>query len=116
MKILDNIKSFAKKTGMSVKKHSPEIMVITGVVGCVTAAVMACKATTKLETVMGEAKTKLDAVHKAVETEIEEYSVEDSKKDTALIYLQTGVQLAKLYGPSIVLGCLSLLTLLHLPF
>lgn len=112
MNVLNSIKSFAKKTGMSIKKHSPEIMVVTGVIGCVTAAVMACKATTKLDIVLGEAKHKLDAVHEAVETEVEDYSVEDSKKDTALIYLQAGVQLAKLYGPSIILGCLSITSIL----
>ena len=112
MNVLNNIKIFAKRAGMSVKKHSPEIMVITGVVGCVAAAVMACKATTKLDTVMDESRSKLDAVHNAIETESEEYSLEDSKKDTALIYLQTGVQLCKLYGPAVVLGCLSITSIL----
>ena len=36
------------KIGFKLQKKSPEILVITGVVGVVVSAVMACKATTKV--------------------------------------------------------------------
>jgi hypothetical protein len=32
--------------GFKIRKHSPEILIVAGVVGVVTSAVMACKATT----------------------------------------------------------------------
>ena len=40
------------KAGLQIKKHSPEILVVAGVVGTVVSAVMACKATTKLHDVL----------------------------------------------------------------
>ena len=36
---------FLSKTSFQLKKHSPEILVVAGVIGVVTSAVMACKAT-----------------------------------------------------------------------
>ena len=36
------------------------------------------------------------------------YSIEDSKKDLSVVYLQTGVKLAKLYAPAVALGALSI--------
>ena len=39
-------RAFGKAT-LTLKKHSPEILVVAGIVGTVTSAVMACKATTK---------------------------------------------------------------------
>ena len=36
------------KVGFQFKKHSPEILVVAGVIGTVASAVMACKATTKV--------------------------------------------------------------------
>lgn len=47
----DTIAKFSRaihNVGFQLKKYSPEIMAIAGVVGMVTSAVMACKATTKL--------------------------------------------------------------------
>ena len=46
-----------------LKKHSPEILVIGGVVGTVVAGVMACRATTKVHAILEEAKKNIDALH-----------------------------------------------------
>ena len=40
------------KIKFGFKKHSPEILVVAGVVGTVTSAVMACKATTKINDIL----------------------------------------------------------------
>lgn len=103
------------RTGLKLKKHSPEILLVVGVVGTVASTVMACKATTKVGDILEDTKTQVDKVHTAIEhPELckEEYTVEDSKKDLAIIYTQTGIQLAKLYAPAIVLGALSLTSIL----
>lgn len=96
------------KVGFQLKKHSPEILVVAGVVGTVTGAVLACKATLKVNEVLDESKINIDKIHEATErgaTAIgEEYTIEDSKKDLTLVYTQTGVKLAKLYGPAILVG------------
>ena len=100
------------KTGFKLRKHSPEILAVTGVVGIVTSAVMACKATTKASAILDETKEQLDAIHKCSEDqemiESGKYTEEDKKKDLTITYVQTGVKLAKLYGPSVVLGALSI--------
>ena len=106
----NNIARTFHKVGLKFKKHSPEILMVAGIAGTVASAVMACKATTKLNTILEESKDNIDKIHKYVETEgfSEKYTEEDSKKDLTIVYTQTGVKLAKLYGPSVILGAVSI--------
>ena len=125
--IANNLSRSFHKVGFKLKKHSPEIFIVAGVVGTVASTVMACKATTKLERILEESKEKVDKVHKVLEDEtlckkkviendevkeVVVYSEEDGKKDLAVIYAQTGFELVKLYGPAVVLGALSLTSIL----
>ena len=113
--IVNRMTRTINKAGFQLKKHSPEIMVVAGVLGVVVSGVAACKATTKLSDIMEEAKDNIDNIHYAVEHPeklSEEYTVEDSKKDLALVYVQTGVKLVKLYAPSVILGAVSITSIL----
>ena len=99
------------KVGFKFKKHSPEILVVAGVVGTVASAVMACKATLKVNDILEETKVEIEKVKTVVADESiseEKYSEQDAKKDLAIIYAHTGIKLVKLYGPSIILGTLSI--------
>ena len=103
------VRSF-HKCEFAVKKHSPEILAAVGVVGVVTGAVMACKATTKLSEVLEETKESIDKI-KEVEQDPkyeDRYSEEDAKKDLAIVYVQSGVKIVKLYLPALVVGGASL--------
>ena len=102
------------KAGFQLKKHSPEILVVTGVVGTVVSAVMACKATTKVSTILDKTKEDIDAIHTCANNPelAEEYTKEDSQKDLAIVYAQTGLKLAKLYAPSVLLGAASVTSIL----
>ena len=112
---MSNIVNSATKTfhrvGLQIKKHSPEILLVTGITGVVTSAVMACKATTKVDAIVEESKKSIDMIHEGMETgnicDVE-YTEEDGKKDLAIVYIQTGVKFAKLYGPSVLLGLTSI--------
>ena len=112
---MSNIVNSATKTfhrvGFQIKKHSPEILLITGITGVVTSAVMACKATTKVDAIVEETKKSIDMIHEGMEAgnicDVE-YTEEDGKKDLAIVYIQTGVKFAKLYGPSVLLGLTSI--------
>lgn len=106
----NNIARTFHKVSLKFKKHSPEILMVAGIAGTVASAVMACKATTKLNTILEESKDNIDKIHKYVETEgfSEKYTEEDSKKDLTIVYTQTGVKLAKLYGPAVILGAVSI--------
>lgn len=98
------------RTGLKLKKHSPEILLVAGAVGAVTSTVMACKATLKVNEVLEDTKQKIDTIHQVSSdpTMAEKYTEEDSKKDLAIVYTQTAVKFIKLYGPSLALGVVSL--------
>ena len=112
---MSNIVNSATKTfhrvGFQIKKHSPEILLVTGITGVVTSAIMACKATTKVDAIVEESKKSIDMIHEGMEAgnicDVE-YTEEDGKKDLAIVYIQTGVKFAKLYGPSVLLGLTSI--------
>lgn len=113
--IMNNVTRTFNRVGFKLKKHSPEILVITGVVGTVASAVLACKATTKVSTILDNAKKNIDDVHYVLDNPDiapEGYTQEDSKKDLAIVYTQTGIELAKLYAPSVILGVLSITSIL----
>lgn len=113
--ISDKMSRKINMLGLKIKKHSPEILLIAGVAGVVTSAVMACKATTKVNEVLENAKEQTDKVHQVLADETipaEQYNEEDSKKDLAIIYVQTGLNLVKLYAPSVILGGLSIASIL----
>lgn len=98
------------KFGFELKKHSPEIFIAVGVVGTVTSAVIACRATTKLSDILEESKEELEAIHEAPQKEELQgkYDEDMMRKDLALVYFQTGVKIAKLYAPAVILGTLSI--------
>lgn len=109
--IISKLTGTFNKLGYQIKKYSPEICVAFGVVGVVASTVMACKATTKVSEILDETKENLDVIHKGMEDgniNGKEYTKEDGKKDLAATYVQTGIAFVKLYGPSVVLGGLSL--------
>lgn len=113
--ILKSVNGVTSKAVMKLKKHSPEILVVAGIAGTVVSAVLACKATTKVAEILDETKGTLDTIHEGMETGAingQEYTNEDGKKDTVVVYAQTGMKLAKLYGPAIILGTLSVTSIL----
>lgn len=112
--IPDNISRGANRVVLSLKKHSPEILAVTGVVGIGVSFVMACKATTKLNPILEETKRNVDAVHAALESGVAntmdpetkeivpvEYTEEDGKKDLTIYHAQGALKLVKLYAPSV---------------
>lgn len=120
------------KAALKLKKHSPEILVVSGIVGTVISAIMACKATTKVNDIVESSKEEIHNLHLvaaaaglremedptkedkakiklfASRQDVKEYSKEDLKKDTTIIYAQTAMKFVKLYGPAVILGVLSI--------
>lgn len=108
--IMNKMSNVFYKASFKLQKHSPEILVVAGVVGTVVSAVMACKATTKLNSILEESKETIDKIHEvaADESMADKYTPEDAKKDLTITYVQTGIKLVKLYAPAIALGALSI--------
>lgn len=111
--IMNRIVRAASKATFTAKKYSPEVLVVVGVVGVVASAVMACKATTKVNDILEEHNDTMEKIHTASEKCDEEtYSEEDAQKDTTITCVQTAVKFTKLYGPSVALGVASLACIL----
>lgn len=108
--LVTKVSGSVHKIGFELKKHSPEIFIAVGVVGTVTSAVMACRATTKLSDILEESKEELETIHEAPQKEELQgkYDEDMMRKDLALVYFQTGVKIAKLYAPAVILGTLSI--------
>ena len=108
--IMTTLTRSLSRSGLKLKKHSPEILLVAGIIGAVTSAVMACKATLKASDIVEESRTQIDTIHEVSENPemAEKYSEEDKKKDLAIVYTQTAVKFIKLYGPSVLLGVASL--------
>lgn len=110
--MIEKVSRNFNKFGLKVRKASPEILIVAGAVGVVASAVMACKATLKLDEVLEEPKEKIEKIHECLNNEVfmssSKYTEEDGKKDLLTVYVQGGMQVAKLYAPSVILGGLSL--------
>lgn len=111
--IMNSVSRSLHKVGFKFKKHSPEILIVTGVVGIIASTVMACKATTKVNDIVDETKETINTIHDSVgkglhTSDGEEYTQEVANKDLAIVYVQTGLKFVKLYGPSVALGIASI--------
>ena len=101
-----------KMAMLKLEKYSPEILMVAGITGAVGSTVLACKATLKVDEVLEEHKEVIEKVHTTVEDESIEYSEEDAKSDLTKIYVRAAVDIAKLYAPSVILGSLSIASIL----
>ena len=111
--MMSNVSRFAAKAKFKIGKHSPEILMVCGAVGAVTSAVMACKATLKVNDILAAHQSSVATIHdvqdgKATIKEGTKYTEEDAKKDLTTVYVQTGMKLVELYAPAVILGTLSL--------
>lgn len=93
------------RNSVLLQKSSPGLLFGAGVVGVVGGAVLACRATLKMDEVLDEGKAKLAKV-RAFENPV--YDEGDRRKDIALVQFQTGVKVVKLYLPAFVVGGLAI--------
>jgi len=96
------------RNSLQLQKASPQVLLGVGIVGMVGSTVLACRATLKVDTVLDEAKSKLDL---AKGLEHPDYSEKDRSRDISLIYFQSGVKVARLYAPAIIVGVASIYAL-----
>lgn len=105
--------SFLSKAAFQIKKHSPEILLGTGIIGTVVSTVLACKATPKAVKVIEEHNSSMSAIKTLKERgsipspsgdEIE-YTKKAEREDILRTYGETIKGIAKIYaGPTILFG------------
>ena len=99
-------KSF-KKAQLTVRKHSPEILMVAGVIGTVAGAVMACKETLELEDVLDECKKEKMELEEQYAM-CEQYSEDALKKDQVKLTIKQVAKIVKLYAPSVIMEATSI--------
>lgn len=93
---------------LNLKSHSPTLLFAGGVAGVVTSAVMASKATLKLEVVLEDAADDRTSVNEMVN---KNYSEADRQRDHRIIVARTAVTVTKLYAPAVAVGVISIAAL-----
>ena len=99
-------KSF-KKAQLTVRKHSPEILMVAGVIGTVAGAVMACKETLELGDFLDECKQEKMELEEQYAM-CEEYSEDALKKDQVKLTIKQAAKIVKLYAPSVIMEVTSI--------
>lgn len=103
------------KTKLGIKKHSPEILVVTGIGTGIVAAIIACKQTIKANDIVAGARKSLqnieDVKELAANNEVE-YTEENEQEDRKTIGMQVAVGMVKTYALPVGLGILSITCIL----
>lgn len=116
--IFESMKTNVVKTANNVKfktvKHSPEILIFVGIAGIIGSTVMACVATSKLDGTLEEGREKIDKIHDAVDQVgySEEFTEKDERTELTKAYISTGLKVAELYVPAVILGALSITSII----
>lgn len=110
--ILNTASRAVHKAGFMFKKHSPEILVVAGVVGTVVSTVMACKATTKAQPIIEDDKTQIADLNDRIEDEEIVLDEKEYKKEVAIIHTKTAVEVFKVYAPAVGVGLVSVTAIL----
>ena len=103
------------KTKLGIKKHSPEILVVTGICTGVAAAIIACKQTIKANDIVAEARKNLQNIEDVKELATNnkvEYTEENEQADRVIIGKQVTVGMVKAYALPVGLGILSITCIL----
>lgn len=113
-KLINSVSRTLGRAGLTLKKHSPEILIGLGIVGTITSTVMACKASTKAGEILENSRKELEKVHEVASKPeyAKDYTEKDYKKDLTIVYAKTGVELVKLYAPAVLLGAASIASIL----
>lgn len=99
----------AHRAALKLKKHSPRILFVAGVVGMVGTSVVSARAAIKVQPKLTVAKTQL----KSIQDDVEQGRIlaETNKQRTVEVYREVGFELFKAYAPAVVLGVASVAAL-----
>ena len=97
------------------KKNSPHIFFVAGVAGVVGSTVLACRSTLKLEKTLIDVKHDIDEV-KHLRDKPQLFTAEEQYeaqyyRDLTYVYAKGTYRLARLYGPSVIVGAASIAAL-----
>lgn len=95
------------------QKYNTELLIGSGIVLGISATLSACRATTKASKLIEQSKEDLATIQELKESEkYEDYTEEDAKKDTVIVYKNLTIDIVRLYFPAVLLSGLSIATIL----
>ncbi len=109
MNFSENITRSFGRGKLVLSKYSPEILLGVGIIGGVVAAVMAAKATRNLDQILEDKNVTMAQINDLTPDDATQQEIVKAK---AMVFANTGLELAKLYGPSVGLGVLSVAAIL----
>lgn len=99
-----NVSRVAYRGALILRKQSPNILFGAGVAGVVTSTVMACRATLKFAEELPKMKEDLETIREASK----DLPEDEQKKAIAKVYGVNSYKVVTLYGPSVVVGTVSI--------
>lgn len=98
------------RAALLAQKQSPHFLFGAGVVGVVATAVLASKATLKLDSTLTGIETTRDQIRNGVGTELKSgktYTEDDQRRDMIVHNTRSFLKIAKLYAPTAIVGVVS---------
>jgi hypothetical protein len=122
MRLPENFTRNLGRKLLKTRKNSPHIMFAVGIAGVITSAVLACRATLKLEEAVDEIREDFESVkimksdsergilsHKeGTVSKTDEYAQNQYYKDLAYVYWKGVAKISVLYGPPVIIGTASI--------
>lgn len=112
---LSNVKNqITSKVGLKLleaQRHSPAVLFGVGAVGMIATVAVSCRATLKLDEVLKESEAKNLEIQESIGKPTKdggEYTEADAKHDKKLNRVHLAVKIAKLYGPAIAIGAVTI--------
>jgi hypothetical protein len=100
------------RSALKSKKNSPQTFFGFGIVGVLGGTVLACRATLSLPDAVDDFQEEIEDVKAMGERRLssndDSYNEREYYKDLGYVYGKNTVKIAKLYGPSIIVGALSI--------
>lgn len=107
---LQVVTRFAGRALLHGQKHAPAILTGLGIVGSIASSVMVARATLRLEDVVDKYEEGKRLLNDRSYTQ--EHSLEEVRKDKIYLNITYGKDLAKIYGPAITMGAVSIACIL----
>lgn len=93
---------------LKTQRSSPTLLFVGGVVGVVATAALAGHATLRANEALKEINSDLEKAKELLQREDDRYTEDDFKKDLVILYSRKFVTVSKTYGPTILVGVVSI--------
>ena len=108
----NKFKIMMSRAGLKIKKHSPTILTISGVIGLTAAGVLACVQSRKVDQIIEKHKNRLEDIQDCKDEIIEECGEVAYRGSIVKAYANTALDFTKLYGIPLLLASASITAIL----